>query len=96
MGLVEMNTSTDVPLWCEIIRTEPLTVSELAKHFRCERNHMRDVVLPTLRAVQVGAKYRVAIIDMPPRYLVTCGIVQPFALNCTLAEKLTPHVRDAG
>jgi hypothetical protein len=81
--------------WCEIIRTEPLTVSELATHFRCERNCMRDVVLPTLRAEQVGGKFRIVLADMPPRYLVACGLVQPFALSCTPDRKADTNERRA-
>jgi len=64
-------------------RTEPMTLAQLGKYFECNRNCMRDVVLPTLHCEQVGARYRVNLIDMPPRYWIDTGLMPSFATNCT-------------
>lgn len=60
---------------------EPMTISALAvEWFQIGRNSM-SLILETMEGVErCGGKYRVPLVKMPPRYLVSRGIL-PIVTN---------------
>ena len=61
--------------------TEPMTITELAlEWFQIGRNSMA-LILETMEGVErCGKKVRVPLVKMPPKYLVSRGIL-PIATN---------------
>ena len=61
--------------------TEPMTITELAtEYFKVGRNSMA-LMLKTMEGVErFGSKYRVPLLKMPPKYLVSRDIL-PIATN---------------
>lgn len=57
------------------LRTEPLTVQQIAHAFNCGRNWCAKVLLPTLDVKRVGELSRVKILDMPPKYWIETGFL---------------------
>jgi hypothetical protein len=65
------------------LRTEPLSVCDLARYFGMSRNAVRPDLLPTLDVEMVGSRYRVALRCMPLSYFRDIEHLHRFAQNCT-------------
>lgn len=58
------------------LRTECLTVCELADYFGLGRRKMAAVLKAMQGVERIGSRYRLRLEDMPPRYLIERGLLR--------------------
>lgn len=62
------------------VKTEPLTVAQLAAYFRIGRNSMTSILKRIDGAERCGRWWRLPVLRMPPRYLLERGLIVPVQL----------------
>ena len=64
------------------ILTEPMTTKLLAEYFVVNRNKMATMLKAMNGVEKCGGMWRVPVANMPPRYLVSCGLIPNSDRRC--------------
>lgn len=74
-------TDTTQGDWWYRLKSEPLSRPELATHFQMSSKHVVPFVESLTGTERVGRKWRVRIVELPPSYWISCGLIVPTEQN---------------